>query len=60
VKARLETIFSKGPCRDARVDDAVADADIRGLPQILLAKRGPAIIILSGDCDGYRGTLSAL
>ena len=39
VKARLETIFSKGPCRDARVDDAVADADIRGLPQMLLAKR---------------------
>jgi len=56
VKARLETIFSKGPCRDARVVTPWP-IYIRGLPQM---QRRPAIIILSGDCDGYRGTLSAL
>ena len=46
--------------RGGRVDGAVADADVRGLVRMLIAKRGPAIIILSGDCHGYRGTLSAL
>lgn len=29
----------------AGVDDAVADADVRGLPQMLIAKRGPPINI---------------